>query len=597
MGQVIKLNGTVVKGRIDGLNGTGNDFVVTFQRSGPDSTPKKSYSTELTFFDDGYNILKAALIDPADGFNSKVDVEIFDDCCKDSAPVFKGIIQGDAIDWCEPKCFVQAQIIEEVPDLNCIQSTLLADNHNGFQDTEHPKIRYCVELRPQFLHVVIIYFAFILIQAVTLVLASIIVLLLAITSVIAAICAVLDVICAISIGDSTICTAPDCDTSFSSPAALIEFLGDLLNDVVNLILGCGRFHPSPFVRDYIDNVCAKCNLTFVSSILKDAGSVYYNSVLFSAPVEKGRAQNSTDGRIIQGNEPLLTLEQFFLEYLNPTFNAKFEVNNGILRFERKDFFGVGATWINAVSLLEQGRILDEEICFNWLEEQRPAFGRFEYSLDAVDYIGNESNERWKEIVDFNPSGSSLFVGELSRRLPFGLARFRGDAIDETVLDRFLSFAGGAFNSVFGGQFSDNTEILLMNQNTAFQLKLMIWEQESGLDEAKIKNFYSNTFTGGDVISEGAVVNEDERFNYPYWFKEGFNNNLYSKFHYIDDPRETGVKQFDFNFTVTDFTCNEFRTFDFDKIVKVLKNGSLKNGEVNQIEVNFTRRTIRIRGQV
>ena len=594
MSATIKLNGILVTGRVDGLRGENASFTITKRKSGPDSTPKQSYSSELVFYDNGYDILKAALLDDPAGFNKEVEVEIFDDCCK-GEPVFVGFIRGDSIDWCEPKCFISAQIFEQIPDLNCIQSTLIADDHANFAtETQHPKVRYCVELKPQFLHVVIIYFAFILVQAVTVVLATIIVAILLITAVIAAICAILDFICGLSFID---CTAPDCDSSFSSPGNLIDFLGNLLNDVINIVLGCGRFHPSPLLRDYIDNACSKCSLTFESSILTDSNSPYYNTLLFSAPVEKGRPQNSTDGTLIPGNEPLLTLEQLFLEYLNPTFNAKFEITDGVLKFERKDFFGVGATWVNTVELLKAGRILDDEICFNWLKDPRPAFGRFEYSLDAVDYLGNEANNRFNDIVEWNPSGSPLFTGEHTVTLPFGMARFRDDNINGTVMDYFLSFAGGVFNDVFGGQFSDNNEVLIMNQNTAFQLKLLIWEIEAGADEGKIRNTYSDTFTGGSLIVDGGLVDVNERFNYPFWFMEGRQNNLYTSFHYIDDPRSTGVKQFDYSFTVTDFTCDEFRTFDFDKIVEVLKNETLVPGEVQQIEINFTKRTIEIRGQV
>ena len=592
----IKLNGTEITGRVDGLRGENANFVVTFQRAGGDSTPKKSYSGELTFYDDGYELLKAELINDPAGFNKEVAVELYDDCCK-GEPVFVGVIRGDSIDWCEPKCFVKAQVFEQIPELNCFQSTIISDNFNGFQDKAHPKIRYCTELRPQFLHLVIIYFAFILAQAIAVVLLPIIIAIVAIIAVINVICNTLETICAIEIGGVALCTAPDCSTEFSNPISTVNFLIDLINDIINLVLGCGRFHPSGLLREYIENACLKCGLTFQSSILNDSGSIYYDTVLFSAPVEKGRGQNDTNGSLIKGNEPLLTLEQLFNEYLNPTFNAKYEIINGALVFERKDFFNVGATWLNTGELLTTGRILENQICFNWIDNPRPSFGRFEYSLDAQDYIGNEAKTRFNEIVEFNPSGSPLFAGELTRSLPFAPARFRGDGVNQTVMDYFLTFAGGIFNSVFGGQFSDNTNVLLMNQNTAFQLKLLIWDSATGYEFAKVKKDYSTTFTGGAVIVEGDLIPTNQLFNYPYWFKEVRTNNLYTEYHYIDNPQVNESRQFDFDFTVTDFDCNEFRNFDFDKIVKVVQSETLKNGEITQIEVNFTNRTIKIRGLV
>ena len=248
----IKLNGTEITGRVDGLRGEGANFTVTFQRSGSDSTPKKSYSNELTFYDDGYALLKAELINDPGGFNKEVTVEVFDDCCK-GEPVFIGVIRGDSIDWCEPKCFVKAQIFEQIPELNCFQSTLISDNYNGFQDKPHPKLRYCTELRPQFLHLVIIYFAFILIQAVTVVLLPVIIVIIALVAIINLICAILDFICSLPVVG---CTAPECETEFSNPIATINFLIELINDVINLVLGCGRFHPSGLLREYIENACS-----------------------------------------------------------------------------------------------------------------------------------------------------------------------------------------------------------------------------------------------------------------------------------------------------------------------------------------------------
>lgn len=141
----IELNGTLVTGLIDGIQ----NFSVTLRNQAEDGTLAKSFTSELTFYDDGYQILKTALIDDPFGFSKSVAIKIYDDCCREA--VFEGVIKGDAIDWCEPKCFISANVIEDEAKINCIKSTLIWDNHNGFLSRSNPIIRYCIEIRPEFL--------------------------------------------------------------------------------------------------------------------------------------------------------------------------------------------------------------------------------------------------------------------------------------------------------------------------------------------------------------------------------------------------------------------------------------------------------------
>ena len=140
----IELNGVLVTGLIDGIQ----TFSVTLRNQAEDGKIAKSFSSELTFYDDGYQILKTALIDDPFGFGKSVTIKIYDDCCHDV--VFEGLIKGDAIDWCEPKCYISANVIEDDEKINCIKSTLITDNWNGFQQRSFAPIRYCIEVRPEF---------------------------------------------------------------------------------------------------------------------------------------------------------------------------------------------------------------------------------------------------------------------------------------------------------------------------------------------------------------------------------------------------------------------------------------------------------------
>jgi len=591
----IELNGTPISGRIDGTE----QFQVTQSRKSNEGKISKAFSSELTFFDDGYQLIKSILIDDPNGFVNSITIEVFDECCQES--VFKGIIRGDSIDYCEPGCSVSCNIIEEDEALNCVKSTLIWDNWNGFRDRNQPVVRYCIELRPSFVQIILVFLAFILNLILFAVLIPLIAVIFVIFGIIYLICQVIAVIASIIPGVDP----PDCNSGFTNPINVINQIIEAIDNLNNSLVGCGRFHPSPYVRDYLTNVCQKCGLQFQSSIFNDASSPYFNTVLFAAEVRKGFSATSTNFALIDENKPILTGERLLNDYLNITFNAEWRIINGILIFERKDFFQNLATWINTDELLQQGRLLDDQVCFSWIDKERPAFARLEWSKDAQEYIGYEAADRYNEIVEWNSPPSPLQSGERTVSVPFGPARFRDDGIEVDILSFLGGFLGGAIDAIFFGAFTEWENVLLMNQHTAFNYKLLILKDSSPNDNNLVKSNYSNTFTGGQLFGyqtmpDEAVLNlpiaSNQRFNYPLWFYEGRNNNLLSLFHYIDNPRLPGTQQFNFEFTFV-FDCEEYLNFNFDKTVRLVKGGVFLDGVVEEIQVDFTSRTITVQGIV
>lgn len=586
MATVIELNGVNVTNtsRIDGID----ELKITLRRKGEDKRAVRSYSSELTFYDDAFDLIRTTLIDDPNGFVNQIEVKIYDDCCK--TQVFKGWIRGDAVDWCEPGCSVTCNVIEDDETINCLKDTLIWDNHNGFLGRNHPAMRYCLELRPNFIQYIVIALSFCLITILYAILIPLIAVIFVLFGIIWVICQIIAGICAL-FG----CDPPDCNDGFTNPINVINDLLDVFDFITDTIVGCGRYHPSPLLREYIKNVCDKCGITFQSSILNDPTSPYYNTVLFSAEVEKGRRTDDTNYTLIDANKPLHTLEGLLSDYLNPEFNADWRLANGVLTFERKDFFSGLQNWVSTFSLLNQGRLIDDEICYSWQDKQRPSYLRAEYQPDAQEYIGNEAKPRTDDIVEWNNPYNPMQSGELSKQFPFGAARFRDDGIEKDVYTFFAEFLGGAVDFLFMGAFSESREYLLMNQHTAFNMKLLIWDGNS-ISEGKVQNNYSNAFTGGNVTdNEGNVIPQNERFNYPYWVKDGFDNNLY-QFHEIDNPRLPGATQFDFNFSFN-FTCEEYESFSFDKTVELIKSQTLQNGQIEEVEVDFTNKIMTVKGIV
>lgn len=556
----IELNGTLITGRVDGID----NFTLTLRRADQDGRVSTSFGSELTFYDDGYNILHAALVADPFGFSKEVSIKLYDNCC--SGPVFDGIIRGDAIDWCEPGCYISANPVENDAAMNCIKSTIIWDKHQAFPSQRHPIIRYCIEIRPEFLHYLLILLSA---QAVQLI----------------------NVLFLPLIGFLSI---------FSS--ALAQELKDFRNQIINFAVPCGRFHPSAFVRGYINNVCAKCGLTFSSSILNNPSSPYYNTVLFSAQVEKGRAETSNNYTLIDANLPTETLDSFLRDYLEPLFNAEYRLVGSTLYFERKDYFQTTTNWINFQTLLNQGKVETDQVCWSWIDRERWSFGEFKYQLDASDYVGNEALERWNRIIEWNNPYNPGQSGRKTVSAAASCARFRDDGIDTSVYDFMRTFLGGLINYQFGNVFDQYREVMLIPKQTVFNYKFLIWDStqaDPNYDAGMVKKDYPNSYCHIGGLSPGGAPNR--RFNYPFWFRQGeqgvsgFQNNLYSLFHYIDNPRRAGSTNFNFSFTFN-FECGDYAAFSFDKSVGgLVLNGSTVNGKINEISVDFNKRTIRVNG--
>jgi len=589
---IIKLNGILVTGQINGTD----QFVITYRESDEEGVLLKSYSNELTFYGDGYNILRTELIDDSTGYIKEVNVEVFDECC--AAPVFQGVIRGDSVDWCEPECWVSCQVIEKTPELNCIKSTLLYDNHDGFLNRQQKKLRYCVEMRPQFITDVLLFIYAILNAVIYAVLLPLSLVVIVIQSVAFVVC---QIVCVIP---GTPCNSQTCSGgTWTNPDGAFSEISGWLTDLQNRLIQCQWYHPTALVRDYIQNVCDKCGLEFESSILNDPASPYYNLLLFSAPVRKGYKPSETNGLLISENLPIETLDTLMQRHLKPLFNARYWIVDGVLIFERRDFFQNTNTWIDSENLLNNGRIIDNRICLSWIDEDKYAYGVYNYLQDGSDLIAYEAAERFNTIVEWNSPPSAAQSGFMDNQMLSGIARFRDDFAGYEAFGN-----GGLQNPLFGNALANSRNLLLMSQHTAFNYKFLIWDSSSGDDEARVERGYSTAFTGGYVI--GSVypfptmdtyfadqqLDPNRLFNYPMWFNEENTNNLYTLFHYINNPRAPGNKLYEFSFTF-DFDCGEFSSIDFTKNVRLKVGNNIKFGEIKELSVDFVKRTIAVKGIV
>lgn len=583
---IVTLNGQEVNS--SGLDGLDN-IKVRHRRKDEEKKLAKSVTGELTFYGLGFDIIRQTLIEDPNGKFNWVDILIYDDgCCgEDPVLVFEGIIRGDTIDWCEGECFVTAQAIEhtdETKTFDCLKSTLIDDNANGFQQQDHPRMVYCVEMRPSGLQDVILIFG-ILLNVIFLVLYPVVAVVWLIVEILNVIVSVINtIIDAINtVPGIDVDNIDEIDIDGSEDQNLMQVWQDLIDRLNENILGCGREHPSPLVRDYIQNVCDICGLTFQSSIFTDPQSEYYNTVYLNAPIKKGTRDENQPW--ISENAPIKSGEGFLQDLAIP-FSADHRIQNGVLRFEREDYFWSGDILFNYDTLKGDNQIV-EVICYQWRDEDPAALGRFNYIDDPVDWVGNEARNRYNDVVEFNQPFSELQKGIREVSLPFSPARTRQDGIDRDVLGDY------DFWFLWTPILNEFENALIMNNGTAFQPKLLIWDGES-IDAAQVKAFP----TPGDDVPN------DESFNSPYWFDErgilpntGYpsdhpNGSLYTRFHSWKHPRVLNDRGQEFTFA-TRFTCEHLTGIDAYKVVQT----PIGLGRIDEIEIDFKNRIMTVSGKV
>ena len=531
----IELNGERIYDPIDGLK---NPTVSEIKNSGSVS---RKFSKELKFFGRSKEIIQQELIDPIDGASRQIPIKIYDDCCSSSKggdyEFFEGVIRGDNVDWCEDDCFVTGTATEDDSQISCLESTVIYDNKNGFQNRQHPNMNYCLEFRPSILHdaIIILGFAILMIfQPFRL------------------------LVFAFDLLIRLVEKIPGVNFKEPLKGGFSAELTDINDMVKSVVAGCGRRHPSPLVREYLDNVCEICGVSYQSSILANSGSDFYNTVMQNAPLEKGDLKNE---KFKEDNAPIYSGTQF-LDLINQVFNAEYTIEEGVVKQERHDLLTASlGNWIDYNLIKSQGR-LKSSICYSWNGDDKPAYGRFEYSQDASDWVGNEAKSIYNDIVEWNKPYSPAQKGEHRVLLPLSMARFRNDGLDRDVLSfwDWLPFIGSVMRQ--------NDNALIMNNGTSFNPKFLIWD---GKDR---KNAFVKKFHGV--------------FNKPFHFTD----KLYSEFHAISNPRDSNYQGFNFDFEFY-YTCEELASYNINKGITIPKGAA----KMVDVSINPEERTIKIKGRI
>jgi hypothetical protein len=560
--------------------------------SDAESNRVKSVTQSYTLTGAAYELVAALFIDNLEGKVNEMPVLIYESgCCDNDVLIFEGRLISDNVKWCHKQCSCDVLFEEyttETAQMDCLKSTLIHDPLLGFREQQHPRMVYCVDLKPDVLQ----YFVFLVGAQMNLalfVLYPIVFALQLLNSVLGGIESVINSIPGVSI-DITF------DFDGNSATNILQEYQNLINLLNENIVGCGRAHPSPLARDYIKNVCDICGLTFQSSILNSPSSDYYNMVVLFAPMEKGSRNDNVFW--INGNE-LNQSGDMFLDSLKPVFNAKWEIRNSTLFFERKDFFDNGDIFVNYADL-EAQNLIGEKLCLEWRDELRPAYLKCEYQLDALDVSGNEARAVYNEIIEWNTPYSSLQSGSRDVLLQFAPNRFRNDGVAPDTFQIFENIP------IVGIPLQGFRKVMTLQKHVTMLPRLIIWDGVSRVN-GLAKRYEIPT---GFPNIPGLTNTTDTYVNFPLMFNEfdsqpqtaypsnRENSALYQRFYAWENPRlfrDLG-KQFEFSFR---YNCEQLQQVlnaqyvglplgDEDEIIV---------GRVTQMTVNLQESTITIIGNV
>lgn len=594
--------------------------------------PNKTASGQINFEAEAYRLIKQWLIDDVSAQLNSVDVQIVHyDNNNDVCGTYKNwVVTAKDIEWCEDDICVFDTVIKQKDELyNCIKSTVISDNWQGwFKDIpdngkKHPRFSYCNEIRPNGMLVMQWYLmsnvAFI-IKIVGYLWATIInPLIFAINGIILVINAIIAFINALGANITPLNLIP-----FFNPDTFNDNIGNFFIEAA----GCGREHPAPLIRDYIYNVCAKCGVQvdatsapiFFSDTIKietaSRGTITHNNPHYRAcylitPNKKGIRRfnnlsvfgesdpNNTQFYIEDGR-PLQTLDAF-LDEIKGLYNAEWNLRNGVLYFQRKDFYRM-ATNPYVLDLSTNGadrnRLL-QGICFTWNERKIPAYAVGLYSQDGIDTCGDEAQAFMNDVIQYgDASKNPVYDGRQDKTTQFGATKFRGDGVQtDYIFDAFQICVNGSWMSVFiGGVMFDFVRpalieyadyALLMRDDKNALPKILIWDGVNYLN-ARAEKYYTGIDTFGNEprinhnynpalygVSKGwSTVHPPQTYvrgrtlvfgsqtvglyqardllglkfyempaylvNYPMYMGIGYEDSMWDWFHWIDDPNKRSV---------------------------------------------------------
>lgn len=521
-------------------NGTSGE---TTETNPGGSNYDKGISATVTFTDKAYEFIYAWLEGDPCGILNSLDVMITDELCKKRYRLFE--IKADNLGSTPfgAPCEYEVKLREADPVWHCVHKTFIWDNwQEWFIDgstKQHPCFLTAVEPRPRLL-------------------------------------------ASARMGLSI----------FGRTIPIVSTIFNENDDAFRRILNVDNFVDAPLIRDIISNVTDKCGLER-DTMFDDEDSPYYNACLYypgsgAMHVDDGSAVLSPALWFHFENRWNVTLAEF-LDKLKVLFKAEWYVtpNNTLVFQPKADFLALASTPI--LDLTTSSDWDKDSLRYTFNGNKKPAYGRYQYQIDASDLASQELQPLYNDIVDFDgPANNLMLEGNVAKNFEFASTgavrdgRAKEDYLRQTVSDGetvayalvvlvaviiAALFAGvasagaaaalAAFLAIWVisiGSKADNlrddfgsavyTGAVRLTSEQVAAPRVLIWDGVA-LNRAKMvavapgdidpNPYYNPTPEAYDVRNKFQYAPAGV-FNYPMFFDSYFLGNLFDRFHdSLDNP--------------------------------------------------------------
>jgi hypothetical protein len=509
----------------------------------------KGISLALTFNDAAYEFINDWLLGSPCGILNSIEVMITDELCQKRYRNFE--IKADNLTY-EPynaPCEFEVKLREADPVWHCIHKTFIWDNWQEWfidgSSKQHPCFITAVEPRPR-------------------------------------------LISSARMGLSI----------FGRTIPVVSWIFNESDDAFRRIQGVDNFVDAPLIRDFISNVCDKCGIT-ADTMFHDPSNLYYDACLYyplSGAMHNSAASAATSPALWFHfeNRWNITLAEL-LDKLKVIFQAEWYVTPGnTLVFQPKgNFIALSSSPIIDLTdplIADKWDKLSLRYSFNG--NKQPAYGRYQYQIDASDLASQEAQPLYNDIVDYDgPTDNLMLEGNISRSYEFASTGFvrdgraQGDYLRQVVNDGetvayalvvvltiiiasllagTLSAGAGALLAIFLGAWAPliavksndlrdlfggdaYTGAVRLTSEQVGTPRLLLWDGVS-LNRAKVVsvdpddivpntwfNTTSESYTTRNKFNY-APVGGLFIFNYPFYFESFFIGNMYDRYmDALDNP--------------------------------------------------------------
>lgn len=522
----------------------------------------KGVSAELTFNDEAFQYIYDWLLLNRCGVLNAIDVRITDKLCRRNYRIFE--LKTDNLTYrpFDEPCQITVALRESDPVWHCVHKTFIWDNwQDWFKDgsaKQHPCFLTAVEPRPR-------------------------------------------LVSSARMGFSI----------FGQTIPLISTIFNENDNIFRRVLGVDNFVDAPLVRDIITNACGKCGLTY-DTIFHDPTSPYFNLTLYN-PCSGAWHKNDNDSVTSPAlwfhldNRWDITLAEF-LDKLKKLYRAEWYVTpNNQLVFKNKAAFLAVAPIYDFTT----GDAPVWELEYSFSGTKKPAYGKYQYTIDPSDLATQEITPLYNDVVDYDgPANNQMLEGSYTDSLEFAATGFvrdgksQGDYMRDLINDgetvayaiiillvvviasllagvlsagaaAALAAFLGAWVLLIGAKASDLRDLFAEDvytgavRITADQVatpRLLLWDGIS-LNRAKVvrvspgaivpNTYYNPSGSSYTTLNtfQYTPVGGLFIFNYPMYFDSLFTGNLYDRFlDELDNPLKSLDTNQSFDF-YTDLCCD------------------------------------------